>query len=41
MHFVKLEKQINEKKTQVNFWVDNLEQFKKYVKKQNPGIKDS
>lgn len=27
-------------KQKVNFWTDNLEQFKKFVKKEMPGIKD-
>lgn len=35
-----LEKQNKEKKDKVNFWTDNLEQFKKYVKKQIPGTKN-
>lgn len=27
-------------KQKVNFWTDNLEQFKKFVKKEMPGTKD-
>jgi len=35
-----LEKQNNELKTAINLQTDNLEQIKKYIKKQQPGIKD-
>jgi hypothetical protein len=34
------EKQNKEKKEKINFWTDNLEQFKKHVKKQMPGTRD-
>jgi hypothetical protein len=27
-------------KEKINLWTDNLEQFKKYVKKQTPGLKN-
>ena len=34
------EKQNLEVKTAINLETDNLEQIKKYIKKQQPGIKD-
>ena len=40
MFFIKLGKQNKEKKDKINFWTDNLEQFKKYVKKSMPGLKN-
>lgn len=35
-----IEKQNKEIKEKINFWTDNLQQFKKHVKKQTPGLKD-